>query len=95
MASVATLADQLVRIEHKLDLLLESRAGVDPMLIIRPVGDPSHICPVCLQAVSYHVDALNKVLTRTCGCSTGLHSPIDFQPFAPPTTENNGNDSEE
>lgn len=96
MSSPNTLAEALARVEHKLDLLLESQAGLDRQLQLRSVGDPEHLCPVCQQAVKYHVDIMSKLLTRTCGCSTGKSAPLNLTPFEPPPqptkkTEN-GND---
>lgn len=95
MSSPNTLAEALARVEHKLDLLLESQAGQDPMLQLRSVGDPDHLCPVCQKAVSYHVDIMSKLLTRTCGCSTGKSAPLNLTAFSPPpqpTKTENGND---
>lgn len=95
MSSPNTLAEALARVEHKLDLLLESQAGLDRQLQLRSVGDPEHLCPVCQNSVSYHVDIMSKLLTRTCGCSTGKAAPLNLAPFAPPsqpTKTENGND---
>ena len=96
MSSPNTLAEALARVEHKLDLLLESQAGQDPLLELRSVGDPNHLCPICTKPVTYYVDIMSKLLTRTCGCSTGMSAPLNLAPFSPPqaTKTENGNDSE-
>ena len=88
-------AESLARLEHKVDLLLRAKAEESPHLYLTSVGDPSHVCPLCTRTVSYQVDLMNSSLTRLCGCSTGIHSPINLQPFAPPTPTENGNGSEE
>ena len=95
MSSPHALAEALARVEHKLDLLLESQAGIDGGLALRTVGDPSHLCPLCQAAVTYQVDLMNQSLTRRCGCSTGVQAPLNLQPFAPQTPTETGNGQEE
>ena len=61
------LSEALLRIEHKLDLLLGNmRVGGH-----RPMGFQGNICPVCLQPVDYQVDIQQQVVKRRCGCSSG------------------------
>lgn len=72
------LAEALARIEHKLDLLLESQASQHPNLLLTPVGDGEHTCPLCLKPVHYQVDFMNALIKRLCGCSTGLQAPVDL-----------------
>lgn len=105
MAAESVLMEALLRIEHKLDLLLseEIRPKNNPRPIafeLEPVGDPKHHCPVCAKKVEYVIDALNKVVARKCGCSTGKIAPIDLGAFAPPVIEprhrkSNGNAADE
>jgi hypothetical protein len=98
MSSPNTLAEALARVEHKLDLLLGSQAGQDGQLQLLAVGDKTHMCPVCHKSVTYRVDIMSKLLTRMCGCSTGMSAPLNLTPFSPPPATNtnteNGNDSE-
>lgn len=95
MSSTGPLAEALARVEHKLDLLLESQAGQDRQLQLRTLGDPEHLCPLCQQSVTYLVDIMSKLLTRKCGCSTGMQAPLNLQSLAPPTPTETGNGPEE
>lgn len=90
------IMEALARLEHKVDLLLESeeRIGRYPQ-----VADPGNKCPVCLQPISYNVDIENSVVVRKCGCTTGKIA-LDLKAFAPPVlparkTDNGGRDDEQ
>jgi len=81
--ALGIIAEALARIEHKLDVIIKaSWSSNSPFLT--SVGDKSHSCPLCKQQVKYTVDVIKKVLTRQCGCKTGLQAPIDLAAFAPP-----------
>jgi hypothetical protein len=81
--ALGIIAEALARIEHKLDLLLQN-IKYQHVPVLTGVGDKSHTCPLCKQQVKYVVDVIKKVLTRQCGCKTGLQPPIDLAAFAPP-----------
>lgn len=90
MSSNNDNAEDLARIEHKLDLIIDCLASSDPGFSLRSVGDPDHLCPLCLTQVTYYVDIINKRMKRACECSTNIQAPLDLEPFTPPTENNNG-----
>lgn len=69
------IIEQLHRIEHKLDILLEAMAIQNPYTVIRPVGDQEHACPVCHMVIQYMPDIIAGEIVRKCGCSTGMMAP--------------------
>jgi len=87
---ISALAEQLQRIEHKVDLLLESQAMSHPATRLRDLGDPNHSCPLCFQSVLYQIDITKDHVVRKCDCSTGL-TPLTFTPN---TEQNNGTPNE-
>ena len=86
-----SISEALARIEHKLDLLLDSQAAQDKHLILRSVGSDEHTCPLCQVPVTYYVNMLENTITRMCGCSTGVQSGINLEQFAPPVEPPKGN----
>jgi hypothetical protein len=70
MASDAILAEALLRIEHKLDILIRSlglpREEITPLHFT--VGQS---CPICLLPIEHVIDIQDQVAKRRCGCSTG------------------------
>lgn len=83
MSANAKLMEALLRIEHKLDLVLDVAKGEKLKDILRAVGDPGHFCSLCTRLVEYHVDVNDAVVVRKCGCSTGKVA-LDMKAFAPP-----------
>lgn len=72
-----TLAEALIRIEHKLDIVL--RALKVPVLSAPPlVPHGSYTCPLCKQQVYYQPDSGRGVTVRKCGCTTGL-VPVNLE----------------
>jgi len=93
----AQLAEQLCRIEHKLDLLLEAAAKQDAGVSLRPVSSPEHFCPLCQKAPAHQINVLGGHVMRTCGCSTGIvPSPIPTVVAPDPKQQgsNNGGSSD-
>lgn len=64
--ALGIIAEWLARIEHKLDLLLNTIGGTH-----LPMHFVGHSCPVCKKNVDYQIDIGKNVVTRRCGCSTG------------------------
>lgn len=98
MSANALLMETMLRIEHKLDLLLR-RMPTDDETDLLKVGAANHTCPLCTQPVSYSVDINDSVVIRKCGCSTGKIA-LDLKAFAPPVTparktDNGGRDEQE
>lgn len=95
MSADSYITESLSRIEHKQDLILEILANAfgsgNSFFTFTPVGDKNHICPVCTQNVRYSVDVINAIVTRLCGCKTGMIA-LDLKSFAPPTPETKQND---
>ena len=97
MAANSKLMEALLRVEHKLDLLL-GQARLDEGDFTK-VGSATHNCPLCKQNVQYTVDVADSVVIRKCGCSTGKIA-LDLGAFAPPVnparkTDNGGRDDEQ
>lgn len=95
MAADTKLMEAVLRLEHKVDLLLRQVNEKE----LTKVGAPTHTCPVCKQVVNYNVDIEDSVVIRKCGCSTGKIA-LDMGAFAPPVfparkTDNGGRDEQE
>ena len=87
--SLAAIAEQLCRIEHKVDLMLRQQAEASPELSLLLLDSQQHICPVCLINPTHSIDTNNGHVVRSCGCATGR---IPINPaFAPGTIMNVGN----
>jgi len=89
MAAEGTLSEALIRIEYKVDLVLDYIGRTAPVLLAQVIqenrlGDSKQTCPACGNQVATQVDIVNKVITRKCGCSSGKSAPIDLGVFAPP-----------
>lgn len=96
MTADAKLMEALARVEHKLDLLLDSEERVRRY---PQVNDAGNKCPVCREQIVHNVDIEDSVVIRKCGCSTGKVA-LDMRAFAPPVlparrTDNGGRDDEE
>lgn len=72
----ALILEALARIEHKLDVIIEHSS---PLLVTDTSMQGSRFCPICGKSVTYNLDFVNGVVTRKCGCSTGM-SPLKFEP---------------
>src|ERR1043166_8882079 len=87
MAADAKIMEALARLEHKVDILMKTQfsqaQALDLAVPDLKVGDTNHSCPLCHQPVDYHVDVMNSVVVRKCGCSTGKIA-LDLGAFAPP-----------
>lgn len=81
MPAEDVLAEQLCRIEWKLDLLL--RNAKLPSIMLMPMDSPGQSCPACKQSVEYKINVTKKVVTRKCGCGTGK-IPNDMDLFTSP-----------
>lgn len=99
MSADAKLMEALLRIEHKLDLILDSI--VMPQQQLTKLGSAGVVCPVCDQGVQFDADIQDAVVVRKCGCSTGKIA-LDLKNFAPPvspakkeTEDNGGTDQED
>ena len=84
MSADSVLAEALARVEHKLDVLISLIAMGGLAGKFAQMGAPDHTCPLCHQQVKYQVDIFKGVVTRQCGCSTGLQAPLDLTMFSPP-----------
>ena len=82
--SAKIVSEALLRIEHKLDLLLEKIVTPDT----KQVGNSLHICPLCKQLVQYSPDLIESVIARKCGCSSGKIAPIKTEAFTPQEVQN-------
>lgn len=72
----SNLSETLVRIEHKLDILLAQNKGVTSFY--KKLREPNVICPLCDKKVTISVDPVTQETIRNCGCSPiKLQSPVD------------------
>lgn len=95
MAKLGALAEQLHRIEHKLDLVLEGLARSNPTTSVRSVGDPEHCCPLCFNPVKYTSDMMSGHTVRQCGCGTGvITAQFSFGPTTTPGDPVKGTDDD-
>ncbi len=85
MSAEAKIMEAILRVEHKLDLVLTHlKAESKEPLSFEKLGSSFKSCPVCEQPIQYDVDITDAVVVRKCGCSTGKIA-LDFNKFAPPT----------
>lgn len=65
------LAEAVLRLEHKLDLILKHlNASVMPMHFV------GQTCSVCKKSIDYQVDMAAGVVTRKCDCKSGKLPPM-------------------
>ena len=78
------IIEQLHRIEHKLDKILEfMRLGQTSVEDI----NSQRICPICEQVISWGHNGKGQVIRR-CGCDLQLKS-MDMMDYAPPAKKGN------
>lgn len=84
---LSILAEALMRIEHKLDLLIE---GFFVKTVVHPkLHFFGNTCPVCGESIDYQIDVQHQVVVRRCGCKTGkIPSAIPLLPAVQPGTTN-------
>jgi hypothetical protein len=77
------IAEAVLRLEHKVDLLLTHlKVPVKPMHFV------GNSCPVCKQANDFYIDVVKNIVSKRCGCSTGKQPsvfpllPVGVQPNA-------------
>lgn len=72
--SLNIIAEAVLRVEHKVDVLLQIR--LYDWKSAYPMGQGT-MCPVCLSEIKYQMNLSANVVTRKCGCGTKL-SPMLF-----------------
>src|SRR5690349_15544768 len=97
MTADSKLMEAILRVEHKLDTLLEQLRM--PGAEFTKMGSINHACPSCKKNVSYDVDINDAVVLRNCACATGKIAH-DLKAFAPPARpapekDNGGREDEE
>lgn len=90
MAADAKLAEALIRIEHKQDILLRWLNLPRDQMPQLQFSDAGISCPLCMMPISYTVDLQDLVAVRNCGCKTGKVPPA--QPLFPVVPEENQNE---
>lgn len=83
--ALGIIAEAVLRVEHKLDLLLKFLK-----VPAQQMHFPGQPCAVCGQAVEYQIDLMKSVVYRRCGCSTGKQPPA--QPLIPTIGAPGGNE---
>lgn len=61
------LAEAILRVEYKLDLILKALGlgNIPPMHFI------GQMCPACGKPIDYQLDVVDSIVIRRCGCKTG------------------------
>src|SRR5690349_1963491 len=95
ITDLSALAEQLCRIEHKLDLVLEYLAQSDGRFALRLMSDGTHRDPLTQEQVSYYMDLFKRHVVRKAIDGTGLLPPsqVLFTPIAN-TGNTNGGESD-
>ena len=93
---LSEIAEQMCRIEHKLDVLLTILAMSNPVpqSILTQVGDPNHTDPLNGERVEYMNSLRNGHVVRKTMSSTGIFSGPHLN-FTVPIGDNNGGQQEE
>lgn len=73
---LSALAEQLCRIEHKQDLILEALAKELPHLQLRSIDDPNNHDPITMEPVTYQMDLSRGHAVRQTSQRTGLMPPM-------------------
>lgn len=68
--ALGILAEAVLRIEHKLDIIMTRLGFLDPTPPPQ-LGFVGTTCPVCRSMIEYQIDITNNVVVRKCGCKTG------------------------
>jgi hypothetical protein len=76
--SLSVIAEAVLRVEHKLDVLLQIR--LNDWKSAYPMANGT-VCPICTTEVQYQMNISANVVTRKCGCGTKL-SPMIFEDTA-------------
>lgn len=85
------LAEALLRIEHKVDILLRGVYASNAHPQMSFVGVP---CPVCKMPIEYVVDIEHQVAVRKCSCSSGkVTSSFPIFTKVPPAGASNARSS--
>lgn len=86
--ALGILAEAVLRIEHKLDIIMTRLGFLDPTPCPQ-LGFLGTTCPVCKSMIEYQIDITHNVVVRKCGCKTGKQ-PSTI-PLIPITGAQNGN----
>lgn len=87
---LSAMAEQLCRIEHKLDLMVEFLAMSDGKFPLRLMNDKENRDPLTQELVTYFMDIFKGHAIRKSLDGTGLLPPFRFDSL-PPTSGNTGN----
>jgi hypothetical protein len=92
-ADLSAIAEQLCRIEHKLDLVVEHLAVTDPSFPLRELLDPRNLDPITHEPISYIQDLFKRHVVRRGGDSTNTVPYLQFDQRTTPTPQGNNNGS--
>lgn len=93
---VSALAEQLCRIEHKLDLIVECLATQIGEFPLRRIDEKNHRDPITLEKVEYVMDLFKRHVVRRTSDGTGLIAPssVLFDSPTAPVTATSGSNGE-
>ena len=89
ITDLSSIAEQLCRIEHKIDLIVEYLAQSDGKFSLRLISDKTHRDPLTQEQVDYYMDLFKRHVVRKSSDGTGLYPP-SFVLFTP-NSANTGN----
>lgn len=90
ITDLSALAEQLCRIEHKLDLVVDYLATKDGEFKLSLIKDGTHVDPLTQEQVMYYMDLFKRYVVRRTSDGTGLFPPSSIL-FTPQNNQNTGN----
>ena len=90
VTDLSALAEQLCRIEHKLDLIVEYLAKKDGDFELRRIDSAKHIDPITQEPVNYLMDFFKRHVVRRASDGTKLLPPLIFNQNTTTGTSNGG-----
>lgn len=84
------MSEALLRIEHKLDMILEALKDKGIMITDLPQMDEDDLCPVCDQEVKYDLDLQGERVSRSCGCKPPVRVVPGISNLMKPPEKTNG-----
>ncbi len=92
ITDLSALAEQLCRIEHKLDLLITHLATKDGTFVLSLMKDGG-IDPLTLENVTYYMDIMKRHVVRRTSDGSGLSPPSSVLFSSPETDSTTGNNN--
>lgn len=95
ITDLSAIAEQLCRIEHKIDLIVEHLAQTDGKFALRLISDGEQRDPLTQEQVTYYMDLFKRHVIRKSSDGTGLVPPSSVLFMPPNASTGNPNNSGE